>query len=228
MSEQATERVSMIWPSELKQQVRDKAGKRGITDYLIEAAQIHMGVSGGMAAQEQEINELRHLIQLLADRLAMGGGEQERREAFMEVELPAWIDTTGWPSTFASLVKPEPVVQVEPEVPQTVEVVAVVPPKQEAAPRAAAPKAKAAPEVPEVQPDPIQTPVQASGSDLLERIRAKAMEKGVDISDAQLRPASTVSKPEPKQPSPEPELPELPRCARCGQELVDGECWTCD
>ena len=108
MSE-TVDRLTMAWPKGLKQQVREKNGPRGLTEFVVEAVELHLkgGAGDTIKSQEKEVNELKWLVQLLADRIVMGGSDQDRREALMEVEFPSWVDTNGWPSEWARLVKPE-------------------------------------------------------------------------------------------------------------------------
>lgn len=108
VEDKPNERVTMEWPKELKAQVRDKVGPRGLTEFTIEAVNIHLsGTNERIKEQELELNSTKHLVQLLADRLAMGGDPVDRLSSMMEIDLPAWIDTTGWPNEYAKLVKPE-------------------------------------------------------------------------------------------------------------------------
>jgi hypothetical protein len=240
-----TQRVTMLWPSELKEQVRDKAGQRGMTVFTVEAVRARLTVTDDLEQAKKELAKTQYLAQLLADRVAMGGDAQDRREAMMEVELPSWIQTDGWPKEIADLVKPEPA--PEPVKP----VVTIVPPKE-------APVAK--PE-PDERPEPaVETPVEtpalphgghSAKGDLMERVRAKQKELGL-VSDEDMReslglmkPASELKKPVPKPAIPTEPAPELgvpadaptpvapapepvvDRCPSCGEPLVAGECWEC-
>lgn len=106
VEEKPNERVTMEWPKELKAKVRDKVGPRGLTEFVVEAVGIHLaGTNERIKEQELELNSTKHLVQLLADRLAMGGDPVDRLSSMMEVELPSWVDTTGWPNEYAKLVK---------------------------------------------------------------------------------------------------------------------------
>lgn len=107
-TEPETERTTMVWPKTLKDAVRAKVGPRGLTDFAIAAVERHLVDADPIAASSEEVGELRHLCQLLADRLAMGGDDEARREALMELDLQDWLDTTGWPHEMAALVRPAP------------------------------------------------------------------------------------------------------------------------
>lgn len=107
-TEPETERTTMVWPKALKDAVREKVGPRGLTDFAIAAVERHLVDADPIAASSEEVGELRHLCQLLADRLAMGGDDEARREALMELDLQDWLDTTGWPHEMAALVRPAP------------------------------------------------------------------------------------------------------------------------
>ncbi len=202
-----TQRVTMLWPSELKEQVRDKAGQRGMTDFTVEAVRARLTVTDDLEQAKKELAKTQYLAQLLADRVAMGGDEQDRREAMMEVELPSWIQTDGWPKEIADLVKPEPA--PEPVKP----VVTIVPPKE-------APVAKPEPDEPAPEPaveTPVETPAalphdgHSAKDDLMERVRAKQKELGL-VSDEDMRESLGLMKPasELKKPVPKPAIPTEP------------------
>lgn len=99
-----TERATMVWPKDLKNRVRDKVGPRGLTDYTVAAVERHLQDSDQLDELTLELNQSKALIQLLADRLAMG--LDVRHEAVMEIDLPEWLDTTGWLPEYAALVRP--------------------------------------------------------------------------------------------------------------------------
>jgi len=115
------------------------------------------------------------------------------------------------------------------------------------------------PELPAVgDPDTIRStpPKAAVAGSLLERIQAKAAEKGVDLSGVDLKPASTVRQltkeerdeklaritgsgeltvipaenlePDPEPPAPVESIANPDACPECGSELVGGECWECE
>ncbi len=81
--EEATERVTMVWPKALKDLVREKSAGRGMTEYIMEATQLHLGVADDLGATTLQLNEAKHLVQLLADRLVMGGEHDDRLQALM-------------------------------------------------------------------------------------------------------------------------------------------------
>lgn len=163
-----------------------------------------------------ELEDVRFLAQQLADLAVRGGERAERFESLQELELPQWIDVTGWPEDMAALVpapdEPEPAPEPEPE-----------PEPEPSEPVAPAPPASTTP-----------TPADPEGpaGDLLARIRDKAAEKGVDLTGLDLKPASTIAVAE-KAPEPtEPPLEDSTAggsddCPNCGAPLVAGECWEC-
>lgn len=245
--EETTERVTMVWPKTLKKQVRDKVGPRGLTEFALDAVAIHLqGGAETVKSLEIELNSTKHLVQLLADRIAMGGDSVERLSAMMELELPHWLDTTGWPNEYAKLVKPELVDEVIPaweravsvgEVrdaePEEPEVSTPVQIDEEPDPAAVAEgrrqhelarqriAERTAPE-PEVKADPWtpDLPHDKQSDDLFARLMAKTggNPEFEGLKD-QLKPASEIPKPAP--------VVQRDLCPTCNEELVDGECWTC-
>lgn len=215
-----TQRVVMMWPTELKEKVREVAGKGGITEFTIKAVSVHLGVDGDLSEVEKQVNEVKYFAQQLADQLVLGGDREDRLQALMEVQFPDWIDTSGWPPAFADRVRPEEPVGVEPElepepaaepeVPEVVQVAEVVPPNpipQELVEKEEEPELSA-PEAPVVSGD---------RDDLFARVMAKT---GGTLSDVPgLKVASEIPKP--------PPVEQKDLCPACGEERVDGECWTC-
>lgn len=243
-------RVTMLWPTNLKDQVREKVGARGLTDFAVEAVGQHLTKADRQGDLQKEVNELKNLAQLLADRVAMGGDYQDRRAALMEVELPPWIDTQGWPDDLAELVRPELLTLEEPVPAPVVEPVEPEPEKATTStqddededlhrpmfmtgrPKEKAPEEPVEPVAP-VEPRPL--PHDAGGDDLLARVRAKALEKGVDLGDMPMKKASEIEPPARVDAPDTPDTPDLPAapaekvdvCPKCGSELVGGECWEC-
>lgn len=224
MTGEPTDRVTMLWPSALKEKVRDRAGHRGLTSFTVEAVVNHLMVADRQKQLEKELSETKYLAQLLADRIAMGGDYQDRHEALMEVDLPHWIDTQGWPDEYAELVKPELVEVAEPVTP---------------VPATPTPVFQSADSRPVPEP-PLPHDAGGESDDLFAKIRAKAAEKGVDIDGMGLKRASDIpAQPEPELPTealpklargvraPTQVAPPLDACPKCGEELVAGECWTC-
>lgn len=231
----------MLWPDSLKAQVRDRVGGRGLTDFTVAAVESKLGKRDSHEASSKELNEVKDLAQRLADALALGGDYEDRASALRYLELPAWIQTVGWPDELTTVVAaeepaPEP---VEPEGDQhkaerpveDVELPAVGDPGT----------------VRSAEPEPDK------GGDWVDQVRRKAAEKGVDLSGVDLKPASVIERPEPTpeptEPDPQPEVevegevePEVVEaepaptakpianpntCPECGTELVGGECWEC-
>ena len=103
-----TERVTQIWPQELKNSVREKAGPGGLTEFTIEAVEQHLGVAQDLDALRKELGETRYFAQQMADQIVLGiESPEERLQTLMELEFPSWIDTSGWPETYAARVRPD-------------------------------------------------------------------------------------------------------------------------
>lgn len=226
-----TTRVNMIWPKELKERVNEANGPRGLTEFTLEAVDMHLkGGADELQRLEKELNQTKHLTQLLADRIVMGGSNVDRLEAFMELELPAWLDTSGWPSEMAKRVPVEPEVEIPPAVidtpgPVDVEESMDTPTDwindPETTPEEKVEKFE------ELKPEPTTGPSgeelpddffekKMGGTDLFAKVMAKT---GGDPLMNELKPASEIPKPEAK--------PQVDLCPTCGEELVMGECWTC-
>lgn len=227
----------MLWPTELKDKVRETAGKRGITEFTIKAVGIHLGVDEDLTLVEKELNEVKHFAQRLADMAVMGGTAEERLQALMEVEFPSWVDTTGWPAPAAERVRPEP---LEPKVDLSLEVPTGLLPgdpiavsKPETPPPAVEPEpepGEVTTPVPEPSPNievqapvqaPVSSPIPVDRDDLFAKVMAKTGGKLADVPG--LTVASAVEVPE--KPPVDPDSSAL--CPTCKEELVDGECWTC-
>lgn len=238
------DRVSMQWPKPLKAEVRERVGARGLTEFVLDAVRLHLD-GGAQRAQTdaQEINELKWLVQQLADRVAIGGDADVRKSGLMELELPAWIDTSGWPADMAALVKvpvaspvsDEPERQECPQHAKTFHVVGGECPKCREERRAQEREAEEGPAP--VAPLDLPHDTQGGSTALLDKVLAKAREKGVELADIGLKPASTIQPPLDKQAEEAIEVMEevaevataKPQvCSKCGDELVDGECWTCE
>lgn len=219
-----TTRVTQNWPTELKEAVEAVAGKRGGTEFTLAAVRDRLSSSDRLLELDQELNDARYLCQLLADRYAMGGTAADRESALMEVELPSWLDTKGWPEALAKQVakpvapKPQPVVQPPPA---TVQVDLNGEPEKPAAPeRIPCPYHKQGQqcehearhkgkhhagdlewgEETQTLADRAERQVgeMPAGDALLARVQAKAAEKGIDLGGAGLVPASTIEQPEAK------------------------------
>jgi hypothetical protein len=229
-----TARVNMIWPKDLKDRVTDKNGPRGLTEFTLEAVEVALqGGADELKRLEKELNETKHLAQLLADRIVMGGSSVDRLEAFMELELPTWLDTSGWPSEMAKRVPTElpelpPAVVDEPGPVDAEE--AFVEPEEptdwindpETTPEEKIEKfEELEPQVTTGPPSGDELPddffeKKVGAGDLFARVMEKT---GNDPLMNSLKPASEIPQPEPKV--------EKDVCPTCGDELVSGECWTC-
>lgn len=232
-----TERVVMLWPKALKEQVRETAGKRGITEFTLKAVNVHLGIDADLEHSDRLLNETRHFAQQLADQLVLGGGTDERLQFLMELEFPTWVSTQGWPAAYAERVRP-PVPVAAPE-PAQVTVSAVVPPKERPPGTAgfstmAHPKPESLPTVTEEQAEqlaeippeevPVFKPIEdlphdtgAGRDDLFAKVMAKTGGALADVPG--LTVASAIPKPEP--------VVQKDLCPSCSQEMIDGECWTC-
>lgn len=228
-----TSRVSMLWPESLKEKVRDRVGSRGLTVFTIEAVEAKLGIHDSHKADAKELNEVKDLAQRLADALAMGGDYEDRASALRLLELPAWIQTVGWPDQLAAIVKPEDSTP-EPVEPEPEPIVATSP--EEAESSDSNDNIVESSELPAVgDPGTVRStpPGESKASDLLERIRGKATEKGVDLSGVELKPASSIENESQPEASPRQEEPVATPvanpdvCPKCGTELVNGECWEC-
>lgn len=246
-----TERVAMLWPTELKERVREKVGQRGLTKFALEAVEAKLGtfdaqlaVEDAKAEVEKELAQVRDLAQHLADAIATSGPGFNGFEVLWEIGLPPWMDTKGWPEHTANLVRGLDAVVARPA------------PKDEAAeqPKQPTPQEQPQPEpssipdpshepksVPENKPqEQVQTPVQekpsepepaAPRNDLFAKVMAKAQERGLAPEDldpallATMKPASEIQSSGPKS-EPDSEPPAA-TCASCGSPLVNGECWEC-
>jgi hypothetical protein len=227
-------RISMLWPETLKEKVRERVGSRGLTDFTIGAVEAKLGIHDAHRADSRELNEVKDLAQRLADALALGGDYEDRVSAMRLLELPAWVQTIGWPDDLAAVVhvedsEPEPIVSTSPPEPDQSD---------------SEDKIVESSDLPAIgDPDTIRSaPRGVRTTDLLERIQAKAAEKGVDLSGIELKAASSIEAPEPEVPE-VPEVPQVPQvpdvaetpepaadsdvCPECGSEMVSGECWEC-
>lgn len=213
-----TESTNMRWPIALKEAVKAKAGARGLTEFTLGAVEQRLLSEDRVRDLEKEVGQLRYLSQLLADRVAMGGDHEDRNHLLMEVELPSWMKTDGWPKDMKGLVPivPPRVTKVysdeELSKPMTAVGAEAVAPGQPASQvelgGSAEPEVHVSTDVRDYADDRVieevveQTPFaeavfKEAGDDLFSRIQQKAAEKGLDISGAGLVPASQIPKPDP-------------------------------
>lgn len=218
-----TERVTMVWPSSLKEQVRERVGQRGLTGFVLEAVQTKLGTHDAVTQEiketSRELNEARDLAQRMADLFVRQGDYEDPTEQLQELALPAWIATTGWPSELAKLVPPEDsrllvnVLADEPEKPEK--------PEAEVEPIDVdgllhRPMALAKPKDPNAKPD------------LFARLQSQV--PGLKPASEILAPGATepVSTPVPNVVTPSPVVEAaVDVCPVCGSALLDGECWEC-
>lgn len=193
-----TTRVAMMWPVEVKEAVREHVGGRGLTQFVIEAVKSKLDTRPDQMATRKELNETRDLAQRMVDAIVRFGPEEDTLSVIQELELPVWIDTTGWPQEYvAAVARDEPIAEVVNEPEPEPEPEPVAEPDDEDLHR---PMFMTRPRPPEVERE-VTTPEGVSSS-FLERVRAKAAEKGVEIDPSVLKPASQVAVPEkPAQPT---------------------------
>jgi len=200
VTEKETARVAMEWPVDLKDQVREKVGPRGLTDFTIDAVRAKLATHTAHQAAVEELEEVKFLAQQLADAIALGGDYEDTAETLRLFDLPSWIETTGWSDELVAIVRDED--DYRPAHPPDRGPIRPVEDH----------------ELPAVgDPGTVRSaPPVAPKGDLLERVRNKAREKGVDLSGVDLRPATEIEAP-----------PATNACPNCGSELVAGECWEC-
>lgn len=205
-------RVTMQWPQDLKERVRGVAGGRAMTKYVIDAVEARLDEQSALDAQRKELWDARYLCQQLADALAMAGDYEDRISVLRTLDLPAWIETSGWSDAAAD------VVPIEDEPVQATEMGTEAWAAEEAREAAAHQSTFVTPPIANVPPpvvgvgeaekevvlDKVLEPGEAvtvSGepkagrshsNDLFQRLREKAAEKGVDVSGIDLKPASEV------------------------------------
>lgn len=211
MSDEETTRITQIWPVALKEEVQGKAGKRGMTEFTLAALRTRLAGEDRAKILERELSEVKYLAQLLADRYAMGGSAADRESALMEVELPSWMDTTGWPEALAKQV-PTPTGRKRSDA-ETKAKVALIEPVETEPTRIPETNVGSCPfyrngkqcnlepkhdgdhdNGTETWSDSVPKEAPKSG-DLLARVQAKAAEKGVEIGDGILKPASQIEPP---------------------------------
>lgn len=229
----------MVWPKGLKDQIKSAAGDRTITEFVIEAVNIHLGQVGSRDRLAVQLGETEYFAQLLADRLVMGGSDSDRLQALMEVDFPSWIVTDGWPEAAAKLVRQHPLTPEPPVDAQEGGGEEVTPDDavtQQTAEGAVPDGSTRTPdEWPERQPTPplrVEEPDEAPWritesksprEDLFARVKGK-------LDDVPgLVPASKLPVPPkpPVEPPVEPVVDTSGLCPDCKDELIDGVCWTC-
>lgn len=248
-TEVETTRVTMVWPKDLKERVREKVGARGLTNFALEAVERHLEDADPISEAGEEVGELRHLCQLLADRVAMGGDDEMRREALMELSgLPEWFEVTGWPTEMAALVRPAQVVEPEKPAPENSEVQTPVQISEEAPAAAEGERddlfAKVARRTGiDLEPDLKDKLKAASELEKPEAHHNHAWERtdgilcctcGAWIDEGDPEYPQGIVRDEGWTPAVQltveenpPPIASEPACPKCGDELVGGECWTC-
>lgn len=192
-----TTRVTMLWPQELKDRVRDEVGARGLTEFTVAAVQEKFEGFDRERALQADLARTQMLCQLLADLYAIGG--EERADGLRRVKaeggLPSWISTAGWPDELKALVEKDHVPPAAPtkppEVGEKVEVVEVKQASEPAAP-AEAPKVTE-PEAEKPKPAPLPHDMGAA-DDLFAKLQGMAKLEGID--PGLIKPASQIDKPQ--------------------------------
>lgn len=243
-----TERVAMYWPIELKGRVRETAGDRGLTKFVIAAVEAKLGTRDEHQVDVKELGEARSLVQSLADAIVRFGDYEDPYERLLEIGLPSWVDTTGWPAELASTVPaddstPEPVKEPERVETPTADQVEANPDDGPDEEREYSDEDLRRPLfMTGDKADKVEDlPHDQQGDNLLERLQAKGLIKPaseVIVKDAPAEESEQPSIPESTVEVPEPEAAvgasaaELgaaaePTCPKCGGPLVQGECWEC-
>ena len=197
MAEEKHERVNMNWPPGLKDRIREHAGARGVTEFVVTACEVRLVDEDRVKTLEKEVDELRYLAQLLADRYVMGGDHEDREAFLMEVDLPSWMSTDGWPANLAKQVIREHV-----PLPPTPEERIPSPPPPVVGQGEPTPEPDPGPEVedddlhrPMALTKPKEPLFEEGGSSLFSRVAEVAARKGIDMSGAGLVPASQIQAP---------------------------------
>lgn len=93
-------RVAMNFPKDLKAEIQEITGVRGMTAWVVEACQERLsGVPGEtrVLGPTSELMEARKLAQLLADHLAHSEDTPIPHRVLQETELPTWLSQEEWP-----------------------------------------------------------------------------------------------------------------------------------
>lgn len=123
------DRVNMNWPLGLKDQVVALTGPRGVTKFVVEAVETRLTGEDRVKNLQKEVDELRYFTQLVLDRYVMGGDHENRESFLMELDLPAWLRSDGWPSELAKLIpRKDPVAEPVGESDESTERVPTQPP----------------------------------------------------------------------------------------------------
>lgn len=239
------DRVNMQWPAGLKEVVRKRVGPRGLTEFVVDAVQIHL-TQDGYAGVAEDLRLARQLAQRLANTLVTMNDPTARMSFLMNVEFPEWIDTSQWPPELVRRLNesgdqeavpepdPEPIVEkpvpVDPaaEVPQLAQIHEVRLERVEDPDPTEAPAEK---EPESGKPDPLIQPLDlphdANSDDLFSRLKGSGA----------LKSASEIPKPAPKAPAAEEPVPgpesgpasevATGTCPICRDDLVGEECWSC-
>lgn len=192
----------MNWPKPLKDQVREVAGNRGITEFCMHAVNVHLG-NEDLRQVQKDLDQARAFAQQLADQLVLGGSQEDRLQFLVELQVPDWILTHSWPPAYTAL-REEMVAEapdVEAEEPAVVEVSEIVPAKPI--------EPVETPTVGVSESPTVDLPHDTQGDDLFARLKAAG----------KLKVASEIPQPEP--------VVQRDLCTTCSEELIDGECWTC-
>lgn len=207
-------RVTMLWPEDLKEAVRERVGSRGLTEFAIEAVRAKLGTHDAHKADSKELNEVKFLAQSLADTIAMATDYEDPASQLRVLDLPDWISTEGWPEHLQDVVPvedstPEPAWVAEDEEdgqddedlhrPMFMAGAATQAPGSENAPGGALEEEAPVEQPPNSEPGlAADLPHDTQSNDLLAKIRDKAAAMGItsdEFSIAGLKPASQVAAP---------------------------------
>lgn len=209
MADEPQERVVMNWPKALKDQVREVAGNRGITEFCMHAVNVHLG-NEDLRQVQKDLDQARAFAQELADQMVLGGSQEDRLQFLIELQVPDWILTHSWPAAYAERLQQVEVPEIQPpEDAPLVEVSQIVPAKPIDLEDGQTHQVAASQDEVHVDGQKVDLPHDAQGDDLFARLKAAG----------KLKVASEIPQPEP--------LVQRDLCPTCSEELIDGECWTC-
>jgi hypothetical protein len=226
-----TERVTMIWPADLKEKVRLEVGKRGLTGFTVSAVQQSLdggesnrlkieGLETDLDEARELLEEARELAQGLADALVIHDDQQDPYATLRVLGVPAWLDQRGW-ANHVQVPRPvEPAPVIEPVVEPVIEsepVIEPVEPEPVLEPKSVAPANSLS---------PVSAHVSRSNPASLEERMAQARHLIKQREGEGVNRSVTGRDPVFESPvfvSPVKKVV----CPKCKEELVAGECWTC-
>lgn len=244
-------RTAMNFPADLKSEIQQIAGTRGMTEWVLNACREKLGrpvvdkdeqkseeQKVELAQRSKDLTEAQETAQRLADAFVMLTGDirPDPFDTLQELTLPQWLDRTGWPAHYQyGLGRPDP--EVEAELEQIIE--------EE--------------QIPVGSNEPTSIDARFSTrSEYLAKVLEKAETLGLqrasdltpspkeqtDLTEIEKGWVEDESVPEPDEEAEkdwigdEAKLEKFeslnpehtvgpPVCEKCGSELVSGECWEC-